>query len=290
MNKSLDKLKLISSMIIFGTIGAVRRYIPYSSSIIAFVRGTVGTLFLLLVSLIKKEKFNFGAIKQNLPVLCVSGVLLAANWILLFEAYRYTSVAVATVCYYMAPVFVILVSPFFLHEALTVKKGLCSLVAVIGMVMVSGVIETGFSGIRGVVFGLIAASMYAGIIILNKFIRNLSGNERTMIQLGISAVILLPYVIITEDFSSLTVNPFIISMLAVAGIVHTGIAYTFYFGSIKNIPAQTVALLSYLDPIIAVILSVVLLNEKISVISGVGIVLVIGATLLSEIDFGKKEN
>lgn len=117
-----DKGKLITSMTIFGTIGIVRNYIPYPSSVLALVRGVIGVLFLLAVFLYKREGFSAKAIKKNAVLLCLSGVCLGANWILLFEAYRYTTVSVATMCYYMAPVIMILVAPVLFHEAITRKK------------------------------------------------------------------------------------------------------------------------------------------------------------------------
>ena len=288
-NNTSDKIKQIVAMTIFGTIGLVRRYIPYPSSVIAFIRGAIGSLFLLLVHFIRRDKFDGPAIKKNIVLLCISGALIGANWICLFEAYRYTSVSAATVCYYMAPVFVILVSPIVLKEAITLKKGLCALVAVGGMILVSGVIETGLSGITGVLFGLAAAVMYAIVVILNKFIKDISANDRTLIQLAAAAIAILPYVLLTEKGTVLDTSWFVLLMVAVAGIVHTGIAYSLYFGSMKGVPAQTLALLSYIDPIIAVLLSVVVLKEAMSLPAAIGVVLVIGATIVSEVQISRKK-
>lgn len=287
MKPNADRLKLILSMVIFGTIGLVRKLIPYPSGVIALVRGAVGAAFLLALMLLKREKLSCKALKRNLPKLLASGVLLGFNWICLFEAYRYTSVSVATICYYMAPVIVILVSPLILREKLTVKKGVCAAVAVAGMVLVSGVLETGVAGIAGVLLGLAAAVMYAAIILLNKFITELTANERTLFQLAICAVAMLPYVLLTEDLGALESSVAVLALLAVAGIVHTGIAYALYFGSIRGIPAQTVALFSYIDPVVAVILSMAVLREGMSVLAMAGVVLVIGATVVSELQPGE---
>ena len=215
---------------------------------------------------------------------------MGLNWICLFEAYRFTTVSVATVCYYMAPVFVILASPFVFKEKFTLKKSICSIAAIIGMIMVSGIIETGFSVNKGVLLGLIAALMYATVIILNKFITGISANERTIMQLGFAAITILPYVLLTEDLSNLDTSPTVLIMLAVVGIVHTGVAYALYFGSIKNLPAQTVALFSYIDPIIAVVLSFTLLGEAFSITSAVGVILVIGATIICELTGNSKQD
>ncbi|MFR1050316.1 MAG: DMT family transporter [Oscillospiraceae bacterium] len=291
MNRQIpDRWKLILSMCMFGTIGIVRRYIPYPSSVIALVRGLIGMLSLLALRLCGGERLTAAELKRNAVPLCLSGVLLGANWILLFEAYRYTSVSVATVCYYTAPVFVILAAPVFLHETLTVKKGLCTAAAVCGMVLVSGVLESGVSGLTGVLFGLGAAVLYAAVILLNKQITGLSAGDRTLLQLGAAAVALLPYVLMTEDLSALDTSWFVLAMLLVAGVVHTGIAYALYFDSIRNLPAQTAALLSYIDPITAVVLSALVLKEQLSLTAGVGGALMIGAAAISELPTGRAEH
>lgn len=284
MNRmAADKFKLLTSMTIFGTIGIIRKNIPYPSSVVALVRGVIGVIFLLGVLLYKKEGISLKDVKKNGVLLCFSGIFLGANWILLFEAYRYTTVSVATMCYYMAPVIMILVSPFILHESLTKKKGICAAVAVVGMILVSGILETGISGMRGILLGLGAAVLYAGVVLLNKFIRDISANNRTIFQLGISAVAVFPYVMLTEDVTRLDTSLPVLGMLLVIGILHTGISYAMYFDSVRNIPAQTVALFSYIDPVVAVILSVVVLKEPMSMLAVVGVVLVIGATVVSEL-------
>lgn len=290
MNKS--KLMIISSMVIFGTIGVFRKYIPLSSELIAMIRGIIGSLFLILVLKIKKEMINWQAIKDNLLLIFISGGLLGFNWILLFEAYQCTSVATATLCYYMAPIFVILVSPFIFKERLTIKKIGCVLVSLIGMIFVSGVLNTGFSGIQettGILFGLIAALFYASVVIINKKIINIDAIDRTVMQLSTAAVILLPYNFITGQFTdvSLTLNVFII--LLFVGIVHTGIAYALYFGSIKDLKAQTAALFSYIDPIVAIWLSALFLHENVGISEIIGAVLVLGATIISELTDMKGE-
>lgn len=289
------RFKLVASMLIFGTVGIFRNYIPLPSSVIAFVRGAIGMLFLLLVIACKRQKLNFAAIKKNLLLLCISGAFIGANWILLFEAYRYTTVATATLCYYMAPVFVIILSPFILKEKLTAKKMLCTLSAFIGMLIISGVSNDANSGIKGVIFGLGAAILYATVVIFNKFIKGISDTEKTLIQLGSAAVTILPYVILTENVTSLSANVACVILLIIVGIVHTGLAYTLYFGSIEHIKAQTAAMLSYLDPVVALILSALLLREGFTFAQLIGSILILGAAFISEIpkikitkDFFKK--
>lgn len=277
---------LLISMVIYGTIGIFRRYIPLPSGMIALSRAVIGLIFLLLVIRLTGGKICFPAIRRNLKILAVSGIVMGINWILLFEAYRYTSVATATLCYYMEPVFVILGSSFLLKEKLTKKKTVCVVVAVIGMVLVSGVLQVGVSGLtelKGILLGLGAGLLYATVILLNKHLKEIGAYDKTITQLAAAAVILLPYTLAAEDMSDVAFSPLMIGMLILIGIVHTGIAYALYFGSMGNLKAQTIALFSYVDPVVAVILSTLLLGEHIGAAGLVGAVLILGSTMISEL-------
>lgn len=279
------KIMLICSMIIFGTIGIFRRYIPLPSGMIAMSRGFIGMLFLIFVLIAKRERISFHAIGKNLLMLCISGALLGFNWILLFEAYRYTSVAVATLCYYMAPVFVIVASPFVFGEKLTWTKLICVIAALFGMVLVSGVLGEGVenpSEMRGIFLGLGAALLYACIVMLNKRNIDVAAYDKTIVQLGVAGVVLVPYTLIAESTSGIEITAIAIIMLIVIGVLHTGIAYALYFGSISKLKAQTAAIFSYIDPVVAVLLSVLLLGEKIGISGYIGAALILGAAILSE--------
>lgn len=283
--QNLSRIEFVSAMILFGTIGIFVRNISLPSSVVALVRGIVGTLFLLLVVWLRKIKLSKHAIKNNLLLLAVSGTCIGINWILLFEAYRYTTVATATLCYYLAPVFVILVSPIFLKEKLTKKKLICVLVALVGMFFVSGVMETGIptmAEIRGVLLGIGAAGFYASVIVMNKHLKNISAFERTITQLGTAAIVLLPYTMVTENVVLAEVDMKSWVFLLIVGIVHTGIAYAVYFAAMKDLKGQTIAIFSYIDPIVAIILSACFLKEAMGIYGVVGAVLILGSTFVSE--------
>ena len=283
--QSAGRCKLIISMCIFGTIGILRRYIPLSSSLVALVRGIIGSVFLIAVLAIRRQSPDKSALRKYLPLLTLSGAAIGFNWILLFEAYNHTSVAVATLCYYFAPILVILASPIVLKEKLTPKQILCTTVALVGMVLISGVTDSGFGGLselKGVLLGLGAALLYACVILMNKKMPDVPAYDKTILQLSTAAIALVPYVLLTEDFSAIRLTPLALGLLLVAGIVHTGIAYWMYFGSIGSLNAQSVALLSYIDPILAIILSMVVLHEPMGIPAAIGAVLVLGAAYISE--------
>lgn len=280
------KASLILAMVIFGTIGIFRKYIPLSSGIVAFTRGFLGVVFLLVFIKIKKIKMDRELIKRHLKILLISGGFIGLNWVLLFESYRYTSVAVATLCYYMAPIFVMVVSPFLLKEKLTVKKTICVVAALVGMVFVSGVLDGGIkhiSEVKGIIFGLGAAALYASVVMMNQKLREVPTYDKTIMQLGAATVVLIPYILFMEDLSAVVLTPLITGMLFIVGVVHTGISYALYFGSMNSLKAQTVALFSYIDPIVAIVLSALFLKEPMTSDSCIGAVLVLGATMISEL-------
>ena len=274
------RLMLLGSMVIFGTIGIFVRYIPLASSLIANIRGLSGSLFLLLVLAVKKEKLDWVSIQRNLPVLLLSGIFLGGNWIALFEAYRYTTVATATLCYYMAPVLVMVLSPVLLNEKLTGKRVGIILAAVGGMALVTGFQPGGVDPQKGIVLGLLAASLYAGVVLANRKLQNIGTYDTTIMQLGLSAMVLLPYNVVTVDFSGLEINAAVAALLLFVGIVHTGVAYWLYFGSLKELPAQSAALLSYIDPVTAIVLSALVLGEAMTPLGVLGAAVVLGATAL----------
>lgn len=279
------KAMLITAMSIFGTIGIVRKFIPYPSSFVALVRGIVGTVFLLCVILATGKKPDAQAIRKNAWLLLLSGSAIGFNWIFLFEAYCYTSVATATLCYYLSPILVILASPFVLKETMTAKKAACAAAALAGMVLVSGVLDAGFSGmqeLKGILFGLAAAVLYASVILMNKKLGPIGAYDKTIAQLALASIVVLPYVLLTENITALEFAPLPVILLLVAGIIHTGFAYWLYFGSMGSLKAHTLALYSYIDPILAIVLSMVILKEPMTLSAAIGAVMILGAAYVSE--------
>ena len=280
-----EKSMLLLSMVIFGTIGLLRRYILCSSGFLALSRAVIGAVFLLILVRMKKQKPDLTAIRKNGLLLALSGAALGFNWIFLFESYNHTSVATATVCYYLAPILVILFSPILFREKLTRRQRIGAICAMAGLIAVSGLPDTGLPGWgewKGICFGLAAAVLYACVMLLNKKLRSIGPYDKTISQLFLAAAVMLPYVLLTENLSEMELSFHAIFLLLVAGIVHTGIAYWLYFGSMGALKAQTVALYSYLDPIVAIVLSLVVLKEPMTPISVIGAVLILGSAFLSE--------
>ncbi len=276
-------LMFVSSMLIFGTIGVLRRYIPVSSAFLAFARGMLGGLCILLFLKLKKKGDQEKIPARALRGLIVSGALIGINWILLFEAYNHTTVAVATLCYYMEPTIVTLLSPLLFREKLTGRKAACAAVAVAGMVLVSGVLEGARGGsLRGVLLGLGAALFYSAVVIMNKRITGVDMYRKTTVQLLSAGAVMVPYLLATGGLGGGEFTPAAVILLAVAGIVHTGLAYVLYFGGMERLRVQTVAILSYIDPVSALLFSALLLREPLSALGVLGAAMIIGSAIVSE--------
>ena len=283
-------LMIVASMLIFGTIGLFRRYIPVSSAFLAFSRGILGGTILLAFTRLKGKQSREKLPRRTIFLLVLTGAIIGINWMLLFEAYNYTTVATATLCYYMQPAIVILLSPLVFKEPVTVKKGICVILSVIGMVFVSGIAESGIpplSELKGILLGTGAAVFYAAVVIMNKKLPGLDAYEKTIIQLLAAAAVLVPYLLVSRQSFRAEWTPTAIVMLLTVGLVHTGVAYALYFGSMDGVKAQSVAVFSYLDPIVALLLSTVILKERMTFFGAAGAVLIIGAALISETDLKK---
>lgn len=286
------KAYIIAAMLIFGSIGLFVRGIDLPSSEIALFRGIIGSTFLLLSMAILKNKFSWKTIRSNLTILLLSGAAIGANWIFLFEAYKYTTISTATLCYYCAPVIVIMLSPLILKEKLSGLKVACVLASLLGMAFVAGVNNLSASGqnnLLGIAFGLTAAALYASVILMNKFLRGLSGIESSSTQLVIASVVLLPYVLLTEKISFSAFTGQTVLLILTVGIIHTGVAYLLYFSAMQKLPGQTIALFSYVDPITAILLSSLILGEVMSPLQILGALLILGSTLVSELSGSKKD-
>ena len=280
------KRDLIFSVSVFGTIGIFVRWIGLPSSVIALVRGAVGAAFLLLLARFRHAPIDRAALRRRWQLLLLSAAMMSFNWITLFEAYRYTTVATATLCYYMAPIFVTLISPILLKERLTARKLLCVFLALAGMVFVSGVPQSGLPGpseAKGILLALCSAALYAGVILINKYLAGVPAYDRTLLQLACAAAVMIPYILLTEDLSAMSVTPLGAVLLLIVAVFHTGWCYALYFGSMTVLSAQTVALFSYIDPIVAILLSALLLREPLGWSGILGAALVLGSTLVSEL-------
>ena len=276
---------LASSMAIFGTLAPFVRNIAVTSGELAMYRAILAASLIGFYFLVTKQPFPFKGLGHELPLLLFSGMAMGINWILLFEAYKYTTVAISTLSYYFAPVIVTAVCPFLFQERMTKKQVLCFCMSTLGLALVIGITNLGSGGndTIGVLFGLGAACFYAAVILLNKFIKGVAGIQRTFLQFLAAIAILIPYVAFTGGCHLETLDGTGWLCLLVVGLIHTGITYCLYFSSLKELPGQEAAILSYIDPLVAVIIGVAVLGEPLSLQQLIGGGLILGFTLWNEL-------
>lgn len=283
------RIFLVLSMACFGTLAPFVRNISVSSGELALYRAILAALLIGSYLLVTKQKTDFRSLGKEFYLLLLSGIAMGFNWILLFEAYKYTTVAIATLSYYFAPVIVTLVCPLLFHERLTGKQLLCFAMSTLGLSLVIGITNPGSGGSDavGIAFGLGAAVLYATVILLNKFIKGVTGIHRTFLQFLAAIAVLLPYVLLTGGvhLGNLDVTGW--GCLLVVGLIHTGITYCLYFTSLRELSGQEAAILSYIDPLVAVFIGVLILKEPLSWQQFAGGILILGFTLLNELDAGK---
>ena len=289
MDERKARLQLIFTMLLFGTIGTLSRYIDMPSSVIALGRAFFSVLTIILILALRSQKLDWDDIKRNIGWLTLSSVFMCCNWVCQFEAFKYTTIAVSTLCYYMQPVFYILAAAIVIKEKLSPRKLVCVAVAFCGMIFVSGVLQTGFhiSELKGVLFGIAGGFFYAMVVLINKYMKDISPVNTTIMQMALVSLIMLPYSAATGGLAAARVTTVGIICLIVLGALHTGIAYIIYFDAVNKLSAQTVGILSYIDPVEAVLLSAFFLKEPLTIWTIIGAVMILGATAVSELGTDK---
>ena len=278
-----EKLKYVAAVLLYGTVGTFLRFVALPSEMVAFFRGLIGAVFILLALLLRGKRPDGAAIRRNGRWLLLSGVCLGLNWLFLFAAYVETSVAVASLCNYLAPVLVIAAAPLLLRERLDKRKLPLILLALIGIVLVSGVLGGGGGSLKGVLLGLAAAVCFAAIVLCNRRLRDISPMDRSLVQLALSAATLLPFVLVKSwgHWPAPDLGSVLIVLLL--GAVHTGFAYCLYFSGMGSLPVQTVALLGYLEPVVSVLCSAFFLAEPLTPLGWLGAALILGAAAAGEL-------
>ncbi len=279
------KLMMSLSMAIFGTIGLFTRSICATSGQLALYRAVLAVALIGVYLLLTKQKMDFSKIKKAFVLLILSGVAIGFNWVLLFEAYKYTTISMATLSYYFAPVIVTIVSPFLFRERLTKKQIFCFAMSTVGLFLIvgGGGLGTGGSDLLGVAFGLGSAVLYATVVLMNKYIKEVDGIQRTFVQFGGAVAVLAPYVLLTDGIKLEMLDVKGTVCLLVLGFVHTGITYCMYFSSMKSLDGQTVSILSYIDPLVAVLISFFVLGELMTPLQMLGGAMILGFTLYNEL-------
>lgn len=280
-------LKYVIALLLFGSNGIIASYVLLNSYEIVYFRTMIGGLFLILIFALTKQKAGFWKNKSHFLYLVISGVAMGASWILLFEAYTQIGVSIATLAYYCGPVIVMMLSPLIFKERMTRAKLLSFLTVIIGMLCVNGQAFIKGQITLGLVLGILAALMYAVMVIFNKKAKSIIGLENATCQLVISFLTVAIFMGMKQgffvDLSGENILP-----IMILGVVNTGIGCYFYFSSIGRLPVQSVSILGYLEPLSALFFSAVILGEKLSLVQIAGAVLILGGAAYGELFRSKK--
>lgn len=302
MDKSIDikrerlKLTLISAT--FGTVGLFTHFIPLSSAAIVFYRALLGGAFIVVMMKLSGIDIDIKSMRDNLIVLIFTGFFMALNWVLQFEAFKVSSVAIGTVCYNMMPIFLLIIASFMFNEKITLKSGLCILIATIGVILVSNVVNVGIKSneVLGCVYGILGAIFYALIVTFNRKLSQIKTHDKVIFQFAFSALIMAIYVGLIEKKSffidsNLPRNEIVIGVVCmlILSFLHTGFCYVHYFNAVSRLKAETVAILTYIDPVVALFLSYFVLRENMTALQFLGAVLILGSTLFNELSKTSKE-
>lgn len=280
MNKSI--IKYIFALLLFGSNGIVASCISLNSYEIVMFRTLIGSLLLLAIYLITNRRFTFLKHKKSFIFLTLSGISMGISWLFLYEAYQRIGVSIASLGYYCGPVIVMAISPLLFKEKLTKQKVICLLVVFIGIILVNNNAFNESHNIIGIVCALMSAVMYACMVSFNKKAERIIGMENATLQLSIAFISVFVYIFIRQGLN-INVQTSDILPLIFLGLINTGIGCYLYFSSIGNIKVQSVAILGYIEPLSAVLFSVLFLKEKLVLIQIVGALFIIAGAICAEL-------
>lgn len=282
------KLFYLLAMGIFGTIGLFVRAVGLPSAQIAMYRGVAGAGLLFLLALAQGKRPNMAHLRMDGLILLLSGAALGLNWVFLYEAYRYTTVATSTVCYYMSSVFLMILSPLLFRKRISRRHSFCGLAAAMGLACITGLRIPEGRELRGILCGLGAAGFYTMVVVLNQRLRVVTGTERAIVQLAVAAGVLAPYTLVEGLVPLSSLDTWALLALLTVCVVHTAFCYQLFFTSVVQLESHTIAVLAYVDPALAICLSSLFLREPFGPLQALGSLLIVGGALVSELPSQQK--
>lgn len=274
-------IKHISALLLFGSNGIIASRISLSSYEIVLFRTLAGSLLLILIFLLTGSKLTFMKHKKETIFLAISGIAMGASWMFLYEAYQQVGVSIATLAYYCGPVIVMALSPLLFCEKLTLPKLIGFAAVLCGIFFVNGGVMQDGNTVWGLFCGGMSAVTYAVMVIFNKKASVITGLENSMFQLFTSFLTVAVFVGLKNGFA-FDIAGGDWAPILILGLFNTGLGCYLYFSSIGHLPVHTVAICGYLEPLAAVIFSVVLLSESLLPLQIAGAFLILGGAVFGE--------
>ena len=282
MSARASYLKYVAALLMFGMNGIVASHIALSSYEIVFTRTLIGSLLLTAIYASTRQSVHLLQNRKHTLCLVASGIAMGTSWMFLYEAYQSIGVGIASLAYYCGPVIVMILAPVLFREQLTWAKAAGFLAVLFGMVCVNAPALNETKTAWGLFCGIMSAVMYAFMVVLNKKAKSLAGLENSMWQLVISFVTVAIFVGVKQG-GVIHIEPGSWFPILILGIFNTGIGCYFYFSSIGKLPVQTVAVCGYLEPLSAVMFSVLFLRESMTALQVIGAALILSGAAFGEL-------
>jgi drug/metabolite transporter (DMT)-like permease len=282
MTTKSSYVKYFAALLMFGMNGIVASHIALTSYEIVFTRTLIGSLLLIAIYALTRQKVHLFQARTHTLCLIISGIAMGTSWMFLYEAYQRIGVGIASLAYYCGPVIVMILAPVLFREKLTWAKVLGFLGVLIGMFCVNAQALNEVNTALGLFCGILSAVMYAFMVIFNKKAKSITGLENSMCQLLTSFLTVAVFVGVKQGFVIHIESGNWLPIL-ILGVFNTGIGCYFYFSSIGGLPVQTVAICGYLEPLSAVVFSVLFLRESMSLAQVIGALLILGGAAFGEL-------
>ncbi len=189
--------------------------------------------------------------------------------------------------YYCGPVFVMAASPLLFQERFTTQKTMSFLAVLIGIVFANSQAFYEPHTAFGIFCALMSAVVFALMIIFNKKAVEIKDLENPTIQLCGAFLSVFLFVIWKQGWQFSMVSSDI-GPLIFLGLINTGVGGYLFFSTIGKIKVQTVAIVGYLEPLSAIVLSFVFLQETFQPLQILGAIFIIGGAIGAEFHFSKK--
>lgn len=265
-------------IIIKSTVIDVDELILFSAAISSFI----------LLSYILLNNYRMLLINSSLLIsIYFISIIGLINTFTFFYAYKHTTVALAVLTHYTAPFFVVILAAIFLKEKITLMIVLSIISAALGMYLILDLsieeilrqVSARDSHTIGILSGLLSGFFYAVLIILfKKLLNKIDVLPLTAIQNSFVAITLIPFFDMPTNIAS------ILPSILMLGIVQSTIAPLIYLKGIKQVRANTAAILGYIEPLSAIMLGIVFLGESLEPITIVGGLLILVSGLLCSIN------
>ncbi|HDL6938356.1 TPA: DMT family transporter [Yersinia enterocolitica] len=268
--KTRGVVEMIAAMLISGTVGWPVIASGQPAVTVVFWRCVFGA-FAMLIACVMLGLLKRGVLtRQHIAIAIIGGITLVLNWVLLFGAYSYASISVATVTYHTQPFMLVGLGVLFFGEKLTANALGWLLVAFGGMLFIiigqQGAITLGSDYLIGVVMALGAAFMYAVTAAIIKRLKGLPPHLIVLIQLLVGAILLAPFV----RWSDFPLPGSTWGLLLIIGVIHTGLMSSLLYGAIQKIPTSLVGALSFIYPVVAIFVDWLVFGHRLSVMQMVG--------------------